>query len=129
MAISKRTEIIADSAKRKSIEELKRLGWYITGVKNGPDSIKNSIDILKRYKLNITRNSVNVREESNRYKWGTDRSGKAINEPINRFNHLIDPSRYIALNKLKINKLAMPKSKLPYKENNWQAPLSNLINL
>ncbi|MBS1519553.1 MAG: phage terminase large subunit [Bacteroidetes bacterium] len=127
--ISKRTEIIADSAEPKSIEELKRLGWYITGVKKGADSVKNSIDILKRYKLNITRNSLNLREELSRYKWRTDRSGKAINEPVDSFNHLIDPLRYIALNKLKINKLAMPKSRLPYKEKDTQAPLSNLINL
>jgi len=129
LGINKRMEIIADSAEPKSIEELRRLGWYITGVKKGADSIKNSIDILKRYKLNITRNSINLREELGRYKWRTDRSGKALNEPVDNYNHLVDPLRYIALNKLKINKLAMPKSKLPYKENNWQAPLSNLINL
>ncbi|HTK21831.1 MAG TPA: terminase large subunit [Mucilaginibacter sp.] len=129
LEISKRTEIIADSAEPKSIEELRRLGWYITGVKKGADSIKNSIDILKRYKLNITRSSVNLREELNRYKWRTDRSGRTINEPVDRFNHLIDPLRYIALNKLKINKLAMPKSKLPYQENNWQSPLSNLVTI
>lgn len=129
LGISKRTEIVADSAEPKSIEELKRLGWYITSVKKGADSIKNSIDILKRYRLNITRNSVNLRDELSRYKWRTDRTGKTINEPVDRFNHLIDPLRYIALNKLKISKLAMPKSKLPYKESNWQAPLSNLINL
>jgi len=90
--------------------------------KKGADSIKNSIDILKRY-------SINLRDELSRYKWRTDRSGKTINEPVDRFNHLIDPLRYIALNKLKISKLAMPKSKLPYKETNSQAPLSNLINL
>ncbi|HEY9003361.1 MAG TPA: terminase large subunit [Mucilaginibacter sp.] len=129
LGISKHVEIIADSAEPKSIEELKRLGWYVIGVKKGADSIKNSIDILKRYKLNITRNSVNMREELSRYKWRTDRSGKAINEPVDSYNHLIDPLRYIALNKLKINKLAMPKSRLPYKEKNTQAPLSNLINL
>lgn len=127
--IRKSTEIIADSAEPKSIEELRRLGWFITGVKKGADSIKNSIDILKRYKLNITRNSTNLREELSRYKWVTDHSGKAINKPVDSNNHLIDPLRYVALNKLKINKLAMPKSKLPYRENNWQAPLSNLINL
>jgi len=129
LRISKRTEIIADSAEPKSIEELRRLGWHITGVKKGADSIKNSIDILKRYKLNITRNSVNLREELNRYKWRTDRSGQTINEPVDRFNHLVDPLRYIALNKLKINKLVMPKSKLPYRENNWQSPLSNLVTI
>jgi phage terminase large subunit len=94
----------------------------MTSVKKGADSIKNSIDILKRY-------SINLRDELSRYKWRTDCSGKTINEPVDRFNHLIDPLRYIALNKLKISKLAMPKSKLPYKETNSQAPLSNLINL
>jgi len=118
LGISKRTEIIADSAEPKSIEELKRLGWYMTSVKKGADSVKNSIDILKRYRLNVTRNSINLREELSRYKWRMDRSGKTINEPVDRFNHLIDPLRYIALNKLKISKLAMPKSKLPYKETN-----------
>ena len=118
LGISKRTEIIADSAEPKSIEELKRLGWYMTSVKKGADSVKNSIDILKRYRLNVTRSSINLREELSRYKWRMDRSGKTINEPVDRFNHLIDPLRYIALNKLKISKLAMPKSKLPYKETN-----------
>lgn len=115
LGISKRTEIIADSAEPKSIEELKRLDWYMTSVKKDADSVKNSIDILKRYRLNIPRNSINLREELSRYKWRTDRSGKTINEPVDRFNHLIDPLRYIALNKLKISKLAMPKSRLPYK--------------
>ena len=129
LRISKNTEIIADSAEPKSIEELKRLGWRITGVRKGADSVKNSIDILKRYQLNITRSSVNLRSELGRYKWRTDRSGKTINEPVDRWNHLIDPLRYIALNKLKINNLAKPKSRLPYKDNSWQAPLSNLINV
>jgi len=114
LGIHKRTEIIADSAEPKSIEELKRLGWRVTGVKKGADSIKNSIDILKRYPLNITRNSVNLRNELSRYKWRTERSGRTINEPVDRWNHLIDPLRYIALTKLKINNLAQPKTRLPY---------------
>jgi phage terminase large subunit len=78
--ISKRAEIIADSAEPKSIEELRRLGWRIMGVTKGADSIKNPIDILKRYQLNITRDSVNLRNELGRYKWRTDSSGRTINE-------------------------------------------------
>jgi phage terminase large subunit len=66
--ISKGIEIIADSAEPKSIEELRRLGWYVTGAKKGPDSIVNSIDILKRYRINVTRQSVNLRNELGRYK-------------------------------------------------------------
>lgn len=113
--VSKGTEIIADSAEPKSIEDLKRMGWYITGAKKGADSIKNSIDILKRYKINVTRNSVNLRNELNRYKWRTDQSGKTINQPVDKWNHLIDPLRYVALNKLRAsgegNKI---KSRLPF---------------
>ena len=112
--IKKRTEIVADSAEPKSIEELRRLGWHVTGAKKGADSVKNSIDILKRYKINITRKSVNLLNELGRYKWKTDRSGKTLNEPVDSFNHLIDPLRYVALNKLKINNNKTVNSKLPY---------------
>jgi phage terminase large subunit len=127
--VSKSTEIIADSAEPKSIEELKRLGWYVTGAKKGADSINNSIDILKRYKLNITRRSINLNKELGRYKWKIDRSGKPMNEPVDTWNHLIDPLRYVALNKLKITPVAPTRSKLPYKETNLQNHLSEFINI
>jgi phage terminase large subunit len=111
--IARNTEIIADSAEPKSIEELNRLGWRITGAKKGADSIKNSIDILKRYKINITRSSVNLRKELMRYKWKKDHSGKVINEPVDSCNHLIDPLRYVALNKLKIKAIGKITSRMP----------------
>jgi phage terminase large subunit len=112
--ISQNIDIVADSAEPKSIEELKRLGWKITGAKKGADSVNNSIDILKRYKINVTRQSVNLRNELGRYKWRTDRTGRTLNEPVDSWNHLIDPLRYVALNKLK----------LPgrIKRNSWLAP-------
>jgi len=111
--LSKSTEIIADSSEPKSIEELKRMGWYVNGAKKGADSVNNSIDILKRYMINVTRDSVNLRKELNKYKWRVDKSGKNINEPVDKFNHLIDPLRYVALNKLKINGTKKPGSKMP----------------
>lgn len=97
------SEIIADSAEPKSIEELKRLGLYVEGAEKGADSIKNGIDILKRYKLNVTRDSTNLRTELGRYIWKVDKkSGKSLNIPIDAWNHLIDPLRYVALNKLRL---------------------------
>jgi phage terminase large subunit len=115
--ISKSMEIIADSAEPKSIEELRRLGWRVTGAKKGADSINASIDVLKRYTINITRSSVNLRNELSRYKWRTDRSGKTLNEPVDTCNHLIDPLRYVALNKLRINTVKKPQSWLPQVNN------------
>jgi len=125
--LSKQTEIIADSAEPKSIEELKRLGWRISGAKKGADSVKHSIDLLKRYKLNITRDSVNLRKELERYKWRTDASGKSLNEPVDRWNHLIDPLRYVALNKLKVSNTSGPRSRLPHKTESFSSNTFNQL--
>ncbi|MBS1525194.1 MAG: terminase large subunit [Bacteroidetes bacterium] len=125
--LSKKTEIVADSAEPKSIEELRRLGWRIVPARKGADSVQLSIDILKRYKLNVTRSSVNLRNELSRYKWKKNRSGRVLNEPSDSWNHLIDPLRYVALNKLKINDLRQPVSRLPYTPKNNYKPLSELL--
>lgn len=94
-------EFIGDSAEPKSIEELRRMGLKITGANKGADSIISSIDILKRYKLMITRRSIELIKELNSYKWKVDRAtGTTINEPVDFMNHAIDALRYVALNKL-----------------------------
>ncbi|MES2275484.1 MAG: terminase large subunit [Bacteroidota bacterium] len=117
--VSKNVLIVADSAEPKSIEELRRMGWHITGAIKGPGTVNLSIDILKRYRINVTRNSVNLINELGRYKWKTDRDGRSLNEPVDNFNHLIDPLRYVALNKLRVKTLKPGKSHLPWKEPNF----------
>lgn len=98
-------EIVADSAEPKSIVELRNEGLYINGAEKGKDSVLNSIDILKRYKINVTRRSAALIKELNSYKWKTDKvDGKPVNEPVDFMNHAIDAIRYVALNKLGINK-------------------------
>lgn len=94
------TEVVADSAEPKSIEELKRMGMRVTPAKKGADSIKNGLDILQRYKINVTKQSTNLIKELRTYCWATDKTGKNLNEPIDAYNHLIDPLRYVALNKI-----------------------------
>jgi phage terminase large subunit len=92
---------VGDSSEPKSIAELRGYGLMIEGANKGSDSVVNSIDILKRFKLNVTRSSVNFIKELNSYKWRTDKlTGKTINEPVDFMNHAIDAVRYIALNKL-----------------------------
>lgn len=97
-------EFIGDSAEPKSIEELRRMGLNIVGATKGPDSVRSSIDILKRYKLMITRSSQALIKELNAYKWKTDRAtGITGREPVDFMNHAIDAMRYVALNKLSTN--------------------------
>ena len=92
--------IIADSSEPKSIQEVYNYGYNIQGANKGADSIKNSIDVLLRYKMNITEDSTNIIKELRSYKWDTDKDGKTINKPIDYLNHSIDAIRYVALNKL-----------------------------
>ena len=99
--VDKYIEIIADSAEPKSIEEIRRFGFNIKPATKGPDSINNGIDILKRYMIHVTKQSVNLIKELNNYKWFTDKNGNKLNKPVDMFNHGLDAVRYVALNKLK----------------------------
>jgi len=92
--ITRQMKIVADSAEPKSIEELKRAGFNIQGANKGTDSIRASIDILKRYNVFITRRSTNIIKERNTYKWSDSDKSK----PEDKNNHAIDGVRYVALN-------------------------------
>ena len=96
-------EIIADSAEPKSIEEIRRSGFNIKPAQKGPDSVLNGIDILKRHRIHVTKQSVNLIKELNNYKWITDKNGNKLNKPVDAFNHALDAVRYVALNKMKVD--------------------------
>lgn len=93
-------EVIADSAEPKSIEEIYRASVNIHPALKGKDSITNSIDILKRYKVYMTARSTNVHSERRTYKWHEDKNGNKLNEPVDYNNHALDAIRYVAMNKL-----------------------------
>jgi phage terminase large subunit len=101
LEVTPQEEIVADSAEPKSIHEIYVERFNVKPAAKGTDSIKNSIDILKRYKLNITASSTNLLKEIRTYKWAMDKEGNSINKPVDFNNHAIDALRYVALNKLK----------------------------
>ena len=103
LGIGRSWPIIADSAEPKSIEEVHRLGFNIHPATKGADSIRNSIDILKRQPMLVTRESTNLIKELRNYTWDTDKTGASLGVPIDRYNHAIDAVRYVALNKLSAN--------------------------
>jgi len=95
--------IIADSAEPKSIEELRRAGLRIEPAQKGKDSVRTGIDILKRYRMNVTKQSHNLRKELLSYSWKKSKNGDYLNEPVDFLNHALDGIRYTALNKLGSN--------------------------
>lgn len=95
-----RKELVCDSAEPKSIEELRLQGFNVHPSIKGPDSIKIGIDILKRYKLMVTKRSTNLIKELRAYTWDKDNTGTYTGKPIDYMNHAIDSLRYVGLNKL-----------------------------
>lgn len=93
-------KIIADSAEPKSIEELWRMGWNIHPAPKGPDSIKNGIDIILRFVVNITKRSEGLKVERNYYKWAEDKEGNRLQKPVDSYNHSWDGIRYVCLSEI-----------------------------
>ena len=91
-------EVIADSSEPKSIAELFARGWNIKGSIKGPDSIIQGIDVIKQYKLNITRRSTNLIKELRGYQWIKNLDGEYINKPVGA-DHCIDAMRYAITSK------------------------------
>jgi len=100
--IDRQSEIVGDSAEPKTIEEIYRQGFNIKPAKKGA-GIHLGIDIMRRYKLHITKDSLNAIKEFRGYKWATDKNGDVLNTPVKVNDHLIDATRYLCLNKLSIN--------------------------
>jgi len=86
--------IYADSSEPRTIEELRRMGWTIRPSLKGRDSVNAGIDLLKRFKIHIHKESTNAIQEFRNYKWKEDRTGKLTNIPMDSNNHICDAVRY-----------------------------------
>ena len=98
IGLDRRDEIWCDSAEPKSIEELHRMGYNTKKTYKG--AINLGIDMIRRYKLHVTEDSVNMIKELRNYKYIEDKNGQLTNKPIDAFNHSLDALRYSVVNKL-----------------------------
>lgn len=91
--------IKADSAEPKSIEEVRQLGLTrIRPAKKGPDSVRAGILKLQDYEIIVHPRCEHTIIELNNYVWDKNTEGKIMNEPIDDYNHLMDPLRYACEN-------------------------------
>lgn len=88
--------IIADSAEKKSIEEIRRAGVNkIRASVKGPDSIMHGIQQLQNYEIIVHPSCTGIITELENYSWQKDKkTNEYINKPIDAFNHFIDALRY-----------------------------------
>jgi phage terminase large subunit len=116
--VTKFQPIYPDSANPSNIEEIRRAGFTMKKVDKGQDSVSFGIDIMKSYRMHVTRKSVNLIKELNRYKWAEDKNGEPLkdrhgrSQPIDEFNHAIDAVRYCVMTVLKKKQLVqiLPRS-------------------
>jgi len=90
----KSLRVLCDGGDPKTIQDLRRMGINAEGAPKGADSIVNGITFNQSMPANITRRSVETIKEFRNYKWSVDKSGKALNIPIDNWNHSMDAWRY-----------------------------------
>lgn len=117
LGFGRNTLIIADCAEPDSIrqmrlgleksmtaEEIERYPVAAKGFRNtrpSPDkSIRAGIDTLLGMDIVVVEGSSNYLMELTMYTWAKDRDGKPLDKPIDDWNHLIDPTRYIIRSKI-----------------------------
>ena len=96
--IGRGTEIYADCAEPKSIADIKEAGFKVIPCdKNAPvksDKLLFQIQWMQGWKLYVTKDSLNLINELRNYTWETDKDGNQLNQPIDKYNHCLDATRY-----------------------------------
>lgn len=99
-----------DSSEPKSINELRVYGVKAIGVTKGADSVNFGIQIMQEQSYLVTKGSLNLINELQKYTWAKDkRTKEPLNKPIDMFNHAIDSIRYHEMETLGMFK---PKTKV-----------------
>jgi PBSX family phage terminase large subunit len=107
-------KIIGDSAEPDTIKKL-RSGWtaeelsaderatypalqrgfYIEGADKGPGSIQARISQMTGINLFAVAESTDLWNEINNWVYDTDKNGNPTDQPVDEYNHLIDPWAYV----------------------------------
>ncbi len=99
---NKSIEIMGDGSRPEIIEDIRRAG--INSIKEadrGKNSVKDSINYLKKYKLFIDKFSLNLIKEMRMYKWRVQPDGRMLDDPVDLNNHAIDALRYAAYRRVR----------------------------
>lgn len=94
--ITRDDDIVCDSSEPKSIEELRRGGLNVRGVKKGGGSILYGIQKMRTYKIFVKEDSENIIREFGQYRYKKDRSGRVTQQTTGE-DHSLDSIRYVVM--------------------------------
>lgn len=96
--IDKKSIIVCDTNRPLKISALWDAGFdYATAAPKPPGSIIDGINLVCGMNVYFTSSSANIKYEQENYERQVDRYGIVLEEPVDKENHLTDPTRYIAL--------------------------------
>jgi phage terminase large subunit len=93
-------KVISESADPRMIQEISNAGILIYPVDKFSGSVNAGIDKMLGMNIKVTRRSANLLYELRNYTWDKDKGGNFINVPIDKYNHLMDGSRYWVLGEI-----------------------------
>jgi phage terminase large subunit len=79
-------------------------GFYVVGCEKGAGSIKYGLSLMDSLNLYAVEESTNLWDEIYKYIWEQDKNGNYTDNPIDEYNHLIDPWRYVVMDQRGKNK-------------------------
>jgi len=86
--------IVADSAEKKSIQELRLCDYQVVPI--AKEKIYQGINRVKKHKINIVSSAKNIITERDQYKWKENNlTGALTNDAIDKHNHHMDGIRYV----------------------------------
>lgn len=94
--IPKTQLIVGDSAEPKTITDIRNAGYNIKGALKGTDSVIYGNKTVKSYPIKVTKRSLHLIHELRNYKNKYDKiNDKYLDQPVDAWNHCIDPMRYL----------------------------------
>jgi len=87
--------VICDSARRDKKFELEMAGISVLGSTKGEGSKIDGLERLMEFEIFLHEDSKNAINEFSNHKWAVDKStGKSLNEPEDKDDHIFDPVTY-----------------------------------
>ena len=91
LGVDTRSPMYADNAEPARIEEIDRAGYNVFPAEK---SVNDGIDRVKRYRLHVHPESVNLLKEFKTYKWMEDKNGRVLDKPVKFNDDGMDGMRY-----------------------------------
>lgn len=98
LGIPKNAIIVCDDNRPIKVKALREAGYdYAVMASKPPGSVIDGVATLEKLKVYYTSSSINTKYEQENYSRQVDRYGIVLEEPEDKNNHIIDPTRYVIL--------------------------------